>query len=299
MLESSSEPRTVWAEAFSRQAAANLNVLPATLTFGAFATFIWLLYLYRYPNLAIEVGPHEVAGVLLGLLLVARTNAGYDRWWEGRKLWGGIVNQARNLALIGLTHGPRDPEWREQFIHWIAAFPWTANAFLRNETVVPELVPLLGEKAASRVQLAEHAPLCTALQIERLLRQACEAENAMDRFAFLQAERERAGLMDHLGGCERIRSTPLANVYSITISRFILVYLATLPFALLHKFEAEWLAPVVTVLLAHPILVLDQLGIELQQPFSKRSIDHLPLEDICRKIERNLLALLQQTKQEL
>lgn len=294
MSESSSEPRNVWAEAFSRQGAANFRVLPTTIAFGAFATFIYLLYIYGYENVTIEVGPHEVVGVLLGLLLVVRTNAGYDRWWEGRKLWGGIVNQARNLALTGLAHGPNDPQWREQFIRWIAAFAWTAKARLRSETVVPELVPLLGEKEAYRVQSAEHLSLCVALHLEKLLRQACLSEDAMNRFAFLQAERERAGLIDHLGGCERIRSTPLASVYSIMISRFILLYLATLPFALLHKFEVEWLAPVVTVFVAQPVLVLDQLGIELQQPFSKRSISHLPLDDICRNIEKNLLALLQQ-----
>ncbi|MGH7170611.1 MAG: bestrophin family ion channel, partial [Gemmataceae bacterium] len=212
-----------------------------------------------------------------------------------RKLWGGIVNQARNLALIGLAHGPDDKTWREQFIRWTAAFAWTAKARLRDETGVPELVPLLGEKEAARVQSAEHMPLCVAFHIDELLRQACQGENGLDRFAFVQAERERAGLIDHLGGCERIRNTPLASAISITIRRFILFYLATLPFALLHKFDAEWLAPVVTVLVAHPVLVLDQLGIELQQPFAIRSLDHLPLDAICRNIEKNLLALLTRT----
>ncbi|HTU90353.1 MAG TPA: bestrophin family ion channel [Gemmataceae bacterium] len=292
MSQPLSGPSNVWAEAFSWQGAASRRVLPSSLVFGVFATIVYLLYLYYYPSLTIEVGPHEVAGVLLGLLLVMRTNAGYDRWWEARKLWGGIVNQARNLALIGLAHGPADEHWREQFIRWTAAFAWAAKARLRGETVVPELAPLLGEKEAARVQAAEHVPLCVAYQIDELLRQACRQENGLDRFAFLQAQRERAGLIDHLGGCERIRSTPLASVYSLTIRRFILFYLATLPFALLHKFEKEWMAPLVTLLIAHPILVLDQLGIELQQPFATRSINHLPLDDICRNIEKNLLALL-------
>ena len=138
-------------------------------------------------------------------MLVVRTNAGYERWWEGRKLWGGIVNQSRNLALIGLAHGPADAHWREQFIRWTAAFAWTAKAGLRGETDVPELAPLLGEKEAAHVQAAEHMPSCVALQIDELLRKACQGENGLDRFAFLQAERERAGLIDHLGGCERIR----------------------------------------------------------------------------------------------
>jgi putative membrane protein len=288
------EPETFWREAFSWQGAATLRILPSTIAFGAFAVLIYLLYLFRYPNLTIEVGPHEVAGVLLSLLLVVRTNAGYERWWEGRKLWGGIVNQTRNLALLALAHGPADERWRAALVRWTVAFAWTAKARLRGETVVPELSPLLGEKEANRVQAMEHMPSWAALRLDELLRDACERADGMDRFAFLQAERERAALIDHLGGCERIRATPLARVYSVTIRRFILIYLATLPFALLHKFETEWLSPLVTVVIAYAVLMLDQLGIELQQPFATHSLNHLPLDAICRTIETNLLALLRQ-----
>ena len=68
------------------------------------------------PDLGIEVTPFEVAGGALSLLLVLRTNAGYDRWWEGRRLWGGIVNQSRNLAIAALSYGPDDPAWRDRFV---------------------------------------------------------------------------------------------------------------------------------------------------------------------------------------
>jgi len=286
--------RRAWSEAFSPQVEVSWRVLPASLAFGLFATIVYLFYLYFSPNLTIEIGPHEVAGMLLGLLLVLRTNAGYDRWWEARKLWGGIVNQSRNLALTGLVHGSADSRWREQFIRWTAAFAWTVKARLRGESAVPELVLLLGEKEAARVQAAEHMPLCVAVHIDELLRQAYR-ENRMDRSAFLQAQRERSELINHLGGCERILNTPLAKVYSVTIRRFLLIYLATLPFALLHKFEKEWMAPLVTFVIAHVTLVLDQLGIELQQPFAICSINHLPLDTICSNLEKNLLALLEQT----
>jgi ion channel-forming bestrophin family protein len=286
--------KSFWVEAFSWRGAASWRVLPSAIAFGAFATFIYLLYLYRYPGLAIEIGPHEVAGVLLGLLLVMRTNAGYERWWEARKLWGGIVNQSRNLALTALAHGPRDEHWRKQIVFWTIAFSYVAKARLRGEQKVPELVPLLGEKQAERVQAAEHMPSCVALKIDELLREACE-QYGMDRFAFWQAERERCALLDHLGGCERIRNTPLATVYSITIRRFILIYLVTIPFGLLHKFAEEWLAPVTTFLLAYCVLAVDHIGIEMQRPFTLLSLNHLPLNEICHTIEANLLALLKQS----
>jgi putative membrane protein len=291
MSSALTEEKSFWLEAFSWRGAASGRVLPTAIAFGAFATVVYLVYLLGHANLAIEVGPHEVGGVLLSLLLVLRGNAGYDRWWEARKLWGGIVNQTRNLALAALAHGPADKSWREQVVRWTIAFAYAAKARLRGETQIPELSRVLGDDQTARVQAAEHPPAYAALQIDRLLRDACERDG-MDRFAFLQAQRERSALIDHLGGCERIRSSPLPIVYSIAIRRFIVLFLATLPVALLHKFEQEWLAPLVTFLVAFPVLALDQIGLELQRPFSTRRLNHLPLDEICRTIENNLLALL-------
>jgi putative membrane protein len=280
-----------WIEAFTLIGAVTGRVLPIAFAFGMFATIVYLLYWHGEFKLAIEVGPHEIAGGLLGVLLVMRTNTGYDRWWEARKLWGGIVNQSRNLVLSALAHGPANRGWRERIVRWTAVFPYVAKASLRSEKEVPELAMLLGKDEAARVLAAEHRPSFVALKIDELLREACE-RHGMDRFAFLQAERERSGLIDHLGGCERIRKTPLAIVYSITIRRFIVIYLTTLPFALVHKFEVDWLTPVVTFVVAYSVLALDRIGIELQHPFDTRSLDHLPLDEICQTIEKNLLALL-------
>ncbi len=297
MPDTPSGAKSFWIEAFTWRGAASWRVLPTTVTFGAFATLVYLLntYIFTESNLAVEVGPHEVAGALLGLLLVMRTNAGYDRWWEARKLWGSIVNQSRNLALTALAQGPAERRWRESIVRWTIAFAYVTKASLRGEREVPALRSLLSEEQVKRVQAAEHMPSCVARTISELLREACEGGN-MDRFAFLQAERERSGLIDHMGGCERIRKTPLASLYSITIRRFIVVFLLTLPFALLHKFGAEWLAPVATTLVAYSVLALDQIGVELQQPFSTRSLNHLPLDEICHTIEKNLLALLDEAE---
>ncbi len=298
MSDPALETKGFWQEVFSWQGRAAWRVLPTLVVLGGFATFVDLLYCYACPNLSIEVGPHEVAGVLLSLLLVVRTNAGYERWWEARKLWGGIVNQSRNLALVALVHGPAQERWRKGFLHWLTAFAWSANARLCDEKRTSQLASLMGEKEAGKIESAEHGPLYVSLKIEELLRQACEAKDGMDRFAFLQSQRERASLMDHLGGCERIRATPLARAYSVNIRRFIFVFLITLPFALLHKFETDWLAPVVTILVAYPVLMLDQLGIELQRPFSLHSLTALPLDNICRLIQTNLLSLQAEARRE-
>jgi putative membrane protein len=292
MPDSWSGAKSFWIEAFTWRGAASWRVLPTTLAFGAFATVVYLINSsLKEPNLAVEVGPHEIGGALLGLLLVMRTNAGYDRWWEARKLWGGIVNQSRNLALTALAQGPAEGRWRESIVRWTIAFAYVTKAKLRDEKEVPGLRHLLGEEQAERVRAAEHMPACVALKISELLREGCE-RGGMDRFAFLQAERERSGLIDSMGGCERIRNTPLAALYSITIRRFIALFLLSLPFALLHKFTADWLTPLATTVVAYVVLALDRIGVELQQPFSTRNLSHLPLDEICHTIEKNLLALL-------
>jgi putative membrane protein len=114
----------------------------------------------------------------------------------------------------------------------------------------------------------------------------------MSGFAFLQAEGQRGTLIDHVGACERILKTPLARVYSIKIRQFIVLFLVPLNFALLYKFESNWLVPPFLMLVAYPVSAVDPIGSELQNPFSPRNLGHLPLEDICGTIEANLLGLL-------
>jgi putative membrane protein len=130
-------------------------------------------------------------------------------------------------------------------------------------------------------------PSFVAWVLAELLREARE-RHGMDAFAFLQADRERAMLVDHIGACERILKTPLPLVYAIKIRRFIVLFLLTLPFALLHKFQSDWLVPVVTMLVAYPLMSLDQIGVELQNPFTAANLSHLPLDEITMAIERNL-----------
>jgi putative membrane protein len=98
----------------------------------------------------------------------------------------------------------------------------------------------------------------------------------MDRLSSLQVDKERASLIDHVGARERIMKTPLARVHAIKIRRFIVLSLATRRFALLHKFGNGLLVPLVTMLVAYPGLGLDQIGVELQNPFSRRSLSYVP-----------------------
>jgi putative membrane protein len=283
-------PERFWAEIGQVEGSATPYVLRRTLIFGAIALLVTFIEKHpSFPNVAIPFTPYEVLGAALGALLVFRTNAGYERWWEARKLWGGIVNQSRNLVIQGLAHGPADPDWRRRLVGWTAAFPHAARRSLRGQRSLPELVHLIGAECTERLAAADHMPSAVALTIGHLLRETVETLG-MDRFAFVRAEEERAKLIDHLGGCERILKSPLPVAYSIQIRQFIFVFLVALPFGIVAK--VDWLTPLVTMLVAFPILALDEIGVELQNPFSPDRLNHLPLDDICTQLERNLLSLL-------
>lgn len=284
------ERREFWSEVFTLHNSVTPEIKGRLAVFGAFATVVWVIGANTSFIPTSGVAPYELIGVVLALLLVLRTNSGYDRWYEGRKLWGGIVNQSRNLAQIALAYGPHDAEWRSSMIRWTAAFSHACRHSLRGEFNLDDMRQLLGDRETEELVAAQHMPMYVAGRLARLLRQALDSER-LDRFAFLQAEQQRDQLIDHIGACERILKTPLAKAFSVKIRRFLFLYLVALPFGIFDK--AGVMTPLIVMIVAYPLLSLDQIGVELQNPFSTKRLSHLPLEDICATIQENLLASLE------
>jgi putative membrane protein len=283
------EAKSFWGEAFAWQGAATPRVLPPVAVFGAIALAVFAASRIG-PYIGIPAGPHEVAGAILGLILVVRTSTGYERWWEGRRLWGGIVSRARNLATTVLTYGPDDPRWRTALIHETIAFAHVTRRGLRGERALPEVAALLGPARAAHIAAAVHMPSAVAREIAELLREAHDDGKLRD-LSLAQAEHQRTALIEHVGDCERILETPLPRVYSIEIRRSIALFLVTLTFALLSK-DLGWSTLLLAILVAYAILSLDLIGAALQNPFASENLGALPLDEICWTIERELLGLL-------
>ena len=282
------ERRDFWREVVALSGSVTPFILKRVAVFGLYGALVWWIANFTHVQTGLGVAPYEIIGAILALVLVLRTNSGYDRWYEGRKLWGGIVNQSRNLGVIGTAYGPDDPAWRKRFLRWTAVFPHLARHTLRGETDFSDLDDLMTSEEIAQLERADHAPLYCSLQVARMLQGARQSE-AMDGFAFMRADDQRAQLIDHIGACERIRATPLAKVMSIKVRHFIFLYLALLPLAIVDK--SGMLTPFLTMLVAFPLLSLDQIGIELENPFSVRRLSHLPLTEIGNKIQRNVMAL--------
>src|SRR3990167_4009021 len=250
-----------------------------------YSTIVSILYLI-FPVIALPIGPFEYTGVIMGLILVFRVNAGYDRWWEARKIWGNIVNQSRNLAIIIMNYSTiKDNELIIKLTNSVDALPYLIKNHLRSDASLKQVKPLLEEGLYQKIYIANNRPNILLSEICKELAYL-HKNNLMDSFSFLQAEEKRGFLIDNLGACERILKTPMPFVMAVKSRRFILLFLITLPFALVNV--SVYINPIVIGIIAYTLLSLDQIGVELQNPFSEKSLSHLPLNEICINIEKDI-----------
>jgi ion channel-forming bestrophin family protein len=237
---------------------------------------------------------HTLIGVALGLLLVFRTNASYERFWEGRRMWGGIVNESRNLARGATAFLHDQPALREQIILWTVAFAYASMRSLRGESKrglgpVEERLPK-GE--VKETLAAQHVPMAVAQRISNLLVKARDAGHITDYVA-LAIDNNVQLLIDYLGACERIQKTPVPFAYVVHLRRALILYCLTLPFALVDAYG--WTTVIDMLLIAYILFGIEEIGVEIENPFG---LDHndLPLEQICSTIEKNLLSVIEEGK---
>jgi ion channel-forming bestrophin family protein len=240
---------------------------------------------------------HTLVGLALGLLLVFRTNASYDRFWEGRKLWGGIVNETRNLVRGAAVHLRDDPELLLRLTRWTAIFPWATMSVLRGEKNLGPVAAELSDQDLRPLETAQHPALHAALCAGACLQQARERGFITDVIQ-VALDQNLQQLVDYLGGCERIRKTPLPFAYVVHLRRALVIYCFTLPFALVESFG--WFTALDVLFVAYMFFGIEEIGVEIEGPFGDDAND-LPLHDICETIDNNLFALagIGQTEREV
>lgn len=233
----------------------------------------------------LPAGVHETSAAVVALVLAFRTNTAYNRFWEGRSLWGAIVNASRNVAQIAECHAQADKQEIRSFSTWLVVFAWVTRRRLRRENTWPEIERLLDPADFRALSSSGHPALFATSKVSASLARWIREER-MDPIMGAIAQRGVTNLVDALGGCEKIAKTPSPLGHILLMERFIALYLATLPFMLITRIER--LTPLATVLIAYPILLLDSLGASLDNPFG-HDPSHLPLTRICLTIEHDLL----------
>lgn len=263
------------------------EIFSRVLTCGVFSAVVVACHRHVYP-VEVPLAAHSLIGLALGLLLVFRTNASYDRYWEGRRLWGSIINESRNLIRGAWAITPGAPAFHEELAAWAAAFPYAVMHHLRGSASIGPAAGRLPAGLVAPTLASGHVPIAVACRISETLRSAWR-DGLLTEFGFLELDRNVQQLVDYTGGCERIRRTPLPFVYVAHLRRALILYCFTLPLALVGSYG--WATIGVVMLLSYILLGIEEIGVEIENPFGK-DVNDLPLEGFCATVERDLAALL-------
>lgn len=243
--------------------------------------------------------PFQIAGVALAIFLGFRNNSAYDRWWEGRKLWGGIVNQSRSYVrqLLTLFVAPEADraalaEFQRRVIYRHFAWLQALKQQLRGLEVLAAIAPHLSaeERAAAPSQKNVAAWL---IHLQGVDLAEASRRGWITEFRLEMADRSLTEFVAMQGGCERIKSTPVPTAYRVFTHHFTRVYVTILPLGLLDHVELAALPVLVGLALA--FIVLETLGRILEDPFTMTP-NGLALNAICRNLEINLRQQLGETE---
>ncbi|NBD10483.1 bestrophin family protein [Corallococcus silvisoli] len=239
-------------------------------------------------NVGVAPTVHTLSGMALSLLLVFRTNASYDRFWEGRKLWGGIVNETRNLLRAAEVFLGPTPLFAP-LVRWTATFPFATAAWLRGQQRhLGSQADLLPPSDVQQTLAGQHVPLAVARRMTAVLDEG-RKQGLYPEYVQMQLDQNVQLLIDYLGGCERIHKTPMPFAYMVHLRRALILYCFTLPFALVDTFG--WVTVLATFLVAYVFFGIEEIGVEIEDPFGVDDND-LPLDSICQGIQSTLLAFL-------
>lgn len=253
----------------------------------AWSAVVVYFHLEAFPVSASTV-IHSLVGTALGLLLVFRTNASYDRFWEGRKLWGGIVNETRNLLRGAVIQMPKATELHHRLYAWTAMFPHAVTRVLRGQGELGPTAKVLPPEAVQKVSTAANPAVAVSLEMSKVLKDAKD-QGLLSDYLQVHLDQNVQQLVDYLGGCERIHKTPLPFAYVVHLRRALIVYCYTLPFALVQSFG--WLTVAAVFAVSTIFFGIEEIGVEIEDPFGNDDND-LPLEDISAGIERTLKSMV-------
>ncbi|MBR9921905.1 MAG: hypothetical protein GYB31_13775 [Bacteroidetes bacterium] len=231
----------------------------------------------------------SLLGVILSIFLVFRTNTAYDRWWEGRKQWGALVNHSRNLAIYANTMFPKKNERvRHFFAKHISNFCYALAEHLRDGTKLDKLIYLKDVERAE-YEKKGHVPNHISMQIFDRIAQG-HREGEINEGDYINIKAQHQALLDILGACERIKKTPIPFSYSVYLKIFISAYAVLLPFALINTFHYATIPLVMFIFFA--LLGVELLGEEIEDPFGLDCND-LPTGDIAHTIRNNVFEILE------
>jgi putative membrane protein len=269
-------------------------VLPRTIICGLFGTLITLLHVSGLP-VSLPVLATITPNIVVGLMLVFRTNTAYERFWEGRRLWGGIIIAVRNLArqiLVSIVErSPADFNHKKSALHLLVAFAVATKLHLRQQPIDGELEQLLSLSRYNKLRTMNNPPLEIAFWISDYLQQQRLQRN-IDEHQHTAMQQLVNQLVEALSGCERILKTPIPAAYAIHLRQLLLIYCLSLPLLVVQGLG--WWTGAVVAIVSFTLFGVEEIGIQIENPFGHDPND-LPLDAICQTMLRNIEDLLSLT----
>jgi len=237
--------------------------------------------------------PFSLVGIALAVFLGFRNSASYDRYWEGRKLWGQLLNESRSLTrealtLVAATGGSESRQRARELVMLLCALPHALRHQLRQTDPLDDLAKHLPPALLDRVMASRFRPATLMLCASEWMANE-KREGRLDHWAVLAFERNLNGLSDVIGGCERIASTPLPFAYTVMIHRTVYFFCATLPFGLVESIGS--LTPIFAVFVAYAFMAHETIAAQIEDPFGTEDND-LALAAMSTQIEAALHDLL-------
>lgn len=254
----------------------------AALSWGVCYVLLEILKLHE-SDFKPTISMHSLLGIVLGLFLVFRTNSAYDRWWEGRRLWGSLVNNTRHLAiklssLIPVTN-TEDRAW---FARMIPNMVFAMKEHLRKGVIFSELE--LDAETQARLKEVKHVPNAIIAMLYQRVNDLY-SRKVIDGYQFFALDKEVKEFSDVIGASERIKNTPIPYSYTMFIKKFIFIYIITLPFAFVTT--SGYMTIAIVVIIMYVLLSVELIAEEIEDPFGV-DINDLPMDELAGKIRDNV-----------
>jgi putative membrane protein len=264
------------------------KLIPMMLIIGAYSGIVGYLEIEYWDlpddshvkNISVM---HSLLGFVISLLLAYRTNTAYDRWWEGRRMWGGLVNSSRNLA-IKLSVILKEESDRAYFRKMIPGYASILQKHLNDSETAKQLF----DDVDLEIDYHKHRPN----QVAKILFQKVDDLYASKKITgdqLIILNNELQSFTDICGACERIKNTPIPYSYSAFIKKFIFIYVLTLPFA--YVFILGYFVIPVVVFIFYVLASLELIAEEIEDPFGTDDND-LPTKKIAENIKRHVEELI-------
>jgi putative membrane protein len=263
------------------------KIMFGVLMSGLVSTVICFALYFSGVEPRLHSGIFSLLGIVLSILLVFRTNTAYDRWWEGRKLWGTLVNNTRQLAIMLEAILPgEDKASREFFARHISNFGVALKEHLRSGVKLDELE--LTDKELEELSLKGHKPNHIAYMIFARMQTIYRAGVFTDA-DMINLKQQHQVLTDVMGACERIKKTPIPFSYAVYIKLFISVYGLMLPFGLYLDFSFYSIP--LAMFIFFTMIGVELMAQEIEDPFGLDCND-LSTGAIAKTIKDNVCETL-------